>query len=73
MPAHTQKTTGKPLLALLVTILTATLLMASCGNNTDGDLNAYCDVIAKNLDLGIPDTNLPIDELDLSLRSLHQR
>ncbi|GIR35927.1 MAG: hypothetical protein CM15mP49_13120 [Actinomycetota bacterium] len=39
--------------------------MASCGTNTDGDLNAYCDVIAKNLDLGIPDTNLPIDELDL--------
>ena len=65
MPAQTHKATGKPLLALLVAILAATLFMTSCGTNTDGDLNAYCDVIAKNLDLGIPDTNLPIDELDL--------
>ena len=65
MPTQTHKATGKPLLALLVAILAATLFMASCGTNTDGDLNAYCDVIAKNLDLGIPDTNLPIDELDL--------
>ena len=65
MPAQTHKATGKPLLALLVAILAATLFMASCGTNTDGDLNAYCDVIAKNLDLGIPDTNLPIEELDL--------
>ena len=65
MPAETHKATGKPLLALLVAIFAATLFMASCGTNTDGDLNAYCDVIAKNLDLGIPDTNLPIDELDL--------
>jgi len=65
MPAQTHKATGKPLLALLVAILAATLFMASCGTNTDGDLNAYCVVLAKNLDLGIPDTNLPIDELDL--------
>ena len=42
MPAQTHKATGKPLLALLTAILVATLFMASCGTNTDGDLNAYC-------------------------------
>ena len=61
MPAHTQKATGKPLLALLVTILTATLFMASLESNTDGDINAYCDVIAKKLDLCIQEKNLQID------------
>ena len=65
MPAHTTKATGKPMVVMLATLLTVTLFAISCGSNADGDLNAYCDVVAKNLDLGIPDTNLPIAELDL--------
>jgi|TARA_B100001741_G_scaffold267064_1_gene233131 hypothetical protein len=65
MPAYTRKATGKRLFVILAVFLSVTSLTASCGSNADGDLNAYCDVIAKNLDLGIPDTNLPIEELDL--------
>ena len=65
MPAHTRKATGKPLSAILAVLLAVIPITTSCGSNADGDLDAYCDVVAKNLDLGIPDTNLPIDELDL--------
>ena len=65
MPAYSRKTTGKHLFVILAVLLVAATITTSCGNNADGDLNAYCDVIAKNLDLGIPDTNLPIEELDL--------
>ena len=65
MPAYTRKATGKRLFVILAVFLSITSLTTSCGSNADGDLNAYCDVIAKNLDLGIPDTNLPIEELDL--------
>ena len=52
-------------LALLLVTLIVTVSAVSCGNNSDGDVTAYCDVISKNLDLGVPDTNLPIDQLDL--------
>ena len=65
MPAHTRKTNGKTLVAVLTTLLSLALFATSCGSNSGGDVNAYCGVIAKNLDLGIPDTNLPIEELDL--------
>ena len=65
MSSYTRKATGKIFFAIPAVLLIVTSLTTSCGSNTDGDLNAYCDVIAKNLDLGIPDTNLPIEELDL--------
>ena len=55
---------GTKLALVLVTLIVA-VSAVSCGNNSDGDVTAYCDVISKNLDLGVPDTNLPIDQLDL--------
>ena len=59
---NTNTADGTKLALLLVTLIVA-VSAVSCGNNSDGDVTAYCDVISKNLDLGVPDTNLPIDQL----------
>jgi hypothetical protein len=62
---HNQKVAGRIPLILSSTVIAVLLIGSSCSSGTDGDLDAYCDVISTNLDLGNPDTNLPIDQLDL--------
>jgi len=54
----------KPVIMFLAVIVLP-VIVSSCGGNTDGDIDAYCNLISKNLELGIPDSNLPIEELDL--------
>jgi hypothetical protein len=62
---HNLKVIGKIPLMLSSIMITVLLIAPSCSSGTDGDLDAYCDVISTNLDLGKPDTNLPIDQLDI--------
>ncbi len=65
MAAENPRFTIRRILTVLVTVILLSMTAASCGGKSDGDIDAYCDLISKNLDLGIPDTNLPIEELDL--------
>jgi hypothetical protein len=50
---------------MFLAVIVLPVIVSSCGGNTDGDIDAYCNLISKNLELGIPDSNLPIEELDL--------
>ena len=55
---------GKFLFMIMVSASLAVTLV-SCSRSADGDINAYCNLLSDNLDMGIPDTNLAIEELDL--------
>ena len=65
MAAKNPSFTIRKILTLSVAVMLFSMIVASCGGKPDGDINAYCDLISQNFDLGIPDTNLPIEELDL--------
>ena len=65
MTAENPRFTIRKILTVSVVVILFSMIAASCGGKPDGDINAYCDLISQNFDLGIPDTNLPIEELDL--------
>ena len=65
MATENPRFTIRRILTVSVAVILLSMIAASCGGKPDGDLDSYCDLISKNLDLGIPDTNLPIEELDL--------
>ena len=65
MTAERTKFTIRKILTLLIVVILLSVTTTSCGGNSDGDISAYCNLISNNLDRGIPDTNLPIEELDL--------
>ena len=65
MATKKHKFSNKSKAAFLIIAALFSVMTPACGNKTDGDIDAYCALIAKNLDLGIPDSNLPVEELDL--------
>ncbi|HJM27943.1 MAG: hypothetical protein QF596_04370 [Acidimicrobiales bacterium] len=65
MTAEKSKFKIRKTVIMFLAVIVLPVIVSSCGGNTDGDIDAYCNLISKNLELGIPDSNLPIEELDL--------